>query len=347
VKVSNLDIDPDEPVGVGVGRVGRRLTTRFFEVNEDIDKYLDWEALLEEDDLDLDMDQTAENSPAPVDSQVVENTPVLGDSQVVKNSPVFPMDWAHEARQDEASTPEFVTATQLDEIVPDSVKLPEQEEPSQENGVIHGMAPPDPFRIPDQVAPSQEKNVIREMVRPPKPALGEIATQVLAGQKRSAPEDPNTSTHSTKNPRSADARTQGQKLVLTKAKAEELQKRKKSKRSRTKTKSGGKRRKKPSITCECGYKAEDIGGEMICCDNCDGWQHVACYGFLEKDLRIPDTHYCYTCLLVPGEKSGVLEELKKLAFFRRALSYVWQADKLPTTIEVFAAELRMYPIITI
>jgi hypothetical protein len=333
VKVSNLDIDPDEPVGVGVGRVGRRLTTRFFEVNEDIDKYLDWEAPLEEDDLDLDLDQTAENSPAP---EIVENTP-----------PIFPINRVPEARPDKASTPEFVTATQPDEMVPDSFKSPEQEEPSQENGAVHVMAPPDPFRIPEQVAPSQEKNLIREMLRPPKPALGEVATQVLAGQKRSATEDPNTSTHSTKILRSVDAGTKGQKLMLTKAKAEEMGKRKKSKRSKTKTRSGGKRRKKPSITCECGYKAEDIGGEMICCDNCDGWQHVACYGFREKDTRIPDTHYCYTCLFVPGGDTAVLEELKKLAFFRRALSYVWQVDKLPTTIEVFAAELRMYPIIRV
>ncbi|KAA8910238.1 HORMA domain-containing protein [Sphaerosporella brunnea] len=307
VKVSNLDIDPEEPVGIGEGRVGRRLSTRFFEVNEDIDRYLDWETPLDYEDFDV--DKTMEStSAAGTDVGQAQKT------SAVQNHPAVAVIQDEYSQMDVDATTERIPETQPNEMVPDS------------------------FRIPEQISLSQEKGFLQKMMETPRALSREgPATQILppmlsyAAQKRPAVDD---TLQAVKIPRTAEG---GQKLVLASAKAEELKKRKKSRRS--KAKPGGRRKKKPNFSCECGHRSDDIGGEMIRCDGCNGWQHVVCYGFRDKDPRIPDSHYCYTCLLGSAE-GELLEKMKNLAFFRRVLSYVWNVDKFPTTIDVFAAELR-------
>lgn len=91
------------------------------------------------------------------------------------------------------------------------------------------------------------------------------------------------------------------------------------------------------ISCECGYHEED--GGMICCDICDHWQHAHCYGFFsEKDQRISDTHCCYSCLLGHLERP-LLAEMTELAVYRRALRYLWENGKFPSTMDGFASEV--------
>lgn len=91
------------------------------------------------------------------------------------------------------------------------------------------------------------------------------------------------------------------------------------------------------ITCECSYQLED--SDMICCGCCDGWQHAHCYGFLSAtDSRVPDYHICYTCLLGINEPP-LLDEMKEIVLFRRALRYAWDDGKISTTVHAFASQL--------
>jgi hypothetical protein len=373
VRVSNLDVDPEEPVGVKEGRVGRRTSTRFFEVDEDIDKYLDWEVPLDDEyAFTLDANQTIGDASAPDIGQATEYAPVTGTCQVVGSAQVLDMS---EIMAD-------VSALGMDQVVEGTPVLDAGQ--TMENAPalaaiekcharMYGDATSSfidkiplekellPFREFEQVPPSREKEAIHDMLLVPRP-IDAPATQVLASaslqigpadevgaslthlkqasQKRPAVDDPNINGHATKIPKSAIPNTQAQKLVLSKVKSEELKRRKRTRRS--KGKQGGRRKRKDVISCECGHKADDFGG-TICCDGCNAWQHAQCYGFKsEEDPRIPDIHCCYTCLLGFVD-DDLLGEMKKLAFFRRTLCYVWQVDKFPTTIEVFAAELRMRP----
>ncbi|KPI40091.1 Transcription factor bye1 [Cyphellophora attinorum] len=63
------------------------------------------------------------------------------------------------------------------------------------------------------------------------------------------------------------------------------------------------------IRCVCGeYEEEtDIPRAMICCDNCDVWQHNDCMGFDEE--YAPDTYYCEECK--PENHKKLLAAIKK------------------------------------
>ena len=94
------------------------------------------------------------------------------------------------------------------------------------------------------------------------------------------------------------------------------------------------------IACECGGK--EVSEEMICCDLCDSWQHTECYGFTStKDPRIPDYHVCYSCLLSKFEER-LLEEMRGLALFRKAVKLVWDKGSFPATNRAFSNALGMF-----
>lgn len=91
------------------------------------------------------------------------------------------------------------------------------------------------------------------------------------------------------------------------------------------------------INCECGH--DKFEEDVICCDNCDEWQHTDCYGFASaQDTRIPDYHVCYSCLL--GKNEGkLLEEMRNMALFRRALKIIWRLGNFPPSNKAFANKL--------
>lgn len=147
------------------------------------------------------------------------------------------------------------------------------------------------------------------------------------------------------NTKSAD-KTVG-RIKLSKTKIVELKLKKKSKdiqnssrKSRTIDGDEWKDEKhEDRINCECGDDKPE--GNMICCDNCDEWQHTDCYGFISaKDSRIPDHHVCYSCLLGANE-GKLLEEMRNMALFRRALKTIWSVDVFPSSNKVFANKLGM------
>ena len=51
------------------------------------------------------------------------------------------------------------------------------------------------------------------------------------------------------------------------------------------------------IRCICGYIEEDEDDErkMICCEQCEAWQHNECMEVSENDDELPDKYYCEQC----------------------------------------------------
>ncbi len=51
------------------------------------------------------------------------------------------------------------------------------------------------------------------------------------------------------------------------------------------------------IRCVCGYVVEDEDDErkMICCEECEAWQHNECMEMSEDDDELPDKYYCEQC----------------------------------------------------
>ncbi|OQE13379.1 hypothetical protein PENFLA_c049G09106 [Penicillium flavigenum] len=82
--------------------------------------------------------------------------------------------------------------------------------------------------------------------------------------------------------------------------------------------------------CECNtwdFKPS----KSIRCANCKEYQHTLCYGYYSaKDTRIPDIHYCYTCLIGYDFDSDMMNEIIKLIRMRRTIEFVLTAEMTPT-----------------
>ncbi|BFZ60662.1 hypothetical protein YB2330_001704 [Saitoella coloradoensis] len=91
------------------------------------------------------------------------------------------------------------------------------------------------------------------------------------------------------------------------------------------------------VSCECGDDSDD--GEMVQCATCRSWCHVWCYGFSSgNDPKLPDDHTCYSCLLKKEER--LLDTMRDLALFRRALMIVW-TEGVSKTNRDFAQRLSV------
>lgn len=196
-----------------------------------------------------------------------------------------------------------------------------------------------------------------------------VQQQASIAPKERAPQDPAPATHTPQrqSPRNKNAINQGSvtiteipltrvenaiesvgknmaKLKLSKAKTIELRNRGKifnsgssARKNRVVEKGTGNKGYEDHINCECGD--DKFEEDVICCDNCDEWQHTDCYGFTSaKDIRIPDYHVCYSCLL--GKNEGkLLEEMRNMALFRKALRIIWNQGSFPSSNKVFANKL--------
>ena len=49
------------------------------------------------------------------------------------------------------------------------------------------------------------------------------------------------------------------------------------------------------IRCLCGAEEDEGGYRMICCDNCEVWQHNICMGLPEEEHLQPDSYFCEQC----------------------------------------------------
>ncbi|CAI7663941.1 unnamed protein product [Penicillium crustosum] len=71
------------------------------------------------------------------------------------------------------------------------------------------------------------------------------------------------------------------------------------------------------------------------------WQHTLCYGYYSaRDERIPDIHYCYSCLIGYDFDSDLMEELIKLIRTRRIIYFVVTVGRPPTLNWQVAGELN-------
>ncbi|KAJ5203406.1 hypothetical protein N7449_005485 [Penicillium cf. viridicatum] len=92
--------------------------------------------------------------------------------------------------------------------------------------------------------------------------------------------------------------------------------------------------------CECNtwnFKPR----KSIQCANCKDWQHTLCYGYYSaKDERIPDIHYCYSCLIGHEFDSDLIKELIKLIRTRRTIHFVITTGATPTLNWQLAGQLN-------
>lgn len=165
-------------------------------------------------------------------------------------------------------------------------------------------------------------------------SLRTLASRHLSGPDASAVISPPDPHHPMKAP------SKIYKLKMLDTKKAELVKNKLINKAKGKGVTRAMRADDHQIACECGSK--EISEDMICCDLCDSWQHTECYGFTStKDPRIPDYHVCYSCLLSKFEER-LLEEMRGLALFRKAVKLVWDKGTFPATNRAFSNALGMF-----
>ncbi|KAG8532837.1 uncharacterized protein KY384_002715 [Bacidia gigantensis] len=65
------------------------------------------------------------------------------------------------------------------------------------------------------------------------------------------------------------------------------------------------------IRCVCGATTEDEDDErtMICCENCEAWQHNECMEVSSKDDELPDQYYCEQCR--PQDHKSLLAKIER------------------------------------
>lgn len=314
------------------------MTSRIFNVDDDIEPYHDFQPLT--DVLDLFRVQSSQQSvndsqsSAPDPFRVKATQQSAGDSLPDIQDKADTIGFKAVPQPADGQDTEMPDVSQSQEIIRET---PMAEEPTVsgetlEKEYIEHLLQSDPRpadATPTQGMSSQTQAVPPNQMHPP-------SHMPISSHKQSVIGEPGAS----ENSNELINTTKLQLLVLSDAKCEEL---KKKKRRKNKTPKARRARRKDIISCQCGDTVADDGG-MLCCDICNEWQHAQCYGYNSvKDPRIPDAHYCYDCLLNGTTEKPLLQSMKDLAFFRHGLSYIWLAEQFPTSIDVLAAEFRMFP----
>jgi len=167
----------------------------------------------------------------------------------------------------------------------------------------------------------------------------QISLRALTGRHLSEPRDPSAVISSPDTHRSIKAPSKIYKLKMLDTKKAELVKNKLVTKAKGKGVTRAIRADDHQIACECGSK--EISEDMMCCDLCESWQHTECYGFTStQDPRIPNYHVCYSCLLSKFEER-LLEEMRGLALFRKAVKLVWDKGSFPANNRAFSNALGM------
>ncbi|KAG0644386.1 hypothetical protein HOY80DRAFT_898478 [Tuber brumale] len=164
-----------------------------------------------------------------------------------------------------------------------------------------------------------------------------ISLRTLTDRHLSGPQDVSAMVPPTDTGPSIEAPSKIYKLKMLDTKKAELVKNKMITKAKGKGVTRAMRADDHHIVCECGSK--EVSGDMICCDLCECWQHTECYGFTStQDPRIPDYQVCYSCLLSKFEER-LLEEMRGLALFRKAVKLVWDKGSFPATNRAFSNAL--------
>ncbi|KAE8339212.1 hypothetical protein BDV24DRAFT_136467 [Aspergillus arachidicola] len=91
------------------------------------------------------------------------------------------------------------------------------------------------------------------------------------------------------------------------------------------------------VRCQCGWNGEET--EMLNCAFCRTRQHFLCYGFEgPNDLKVPDVHACYKCLLGPSD-TQLLQEMNSLVLLRKALNVILN-EGFPNKTSEFTQKLH-------
>ena len=314
------------------------MASRIFNVDDDIDPYHDFQPLPDIPDLfrvKYTQQSTDASRPDAQGSFRVENTqqsagdflPDIPDQANLFSAKIVPKT----ANDQDTEMPDASQSQEIIRETPTAEEVKASQEAIEKEYIDHLLRPdPRPADAPptqgmsSQIRMASTSLMLHPGHMPPptrkKSAIGDTG----AGERSSE----------------LASITKVRKLVLSKAKYEES---KKKKQRKSKTPKVKRSRRKDIISCQCGDIAADDGG-MLCCDSCNEWQHAQCYGYNSvKDPRIADEHYCYNCLLHGVHEKPLLQTLEALAFFRHGLSYIWFTEQFPTSIDVLAAELRMFP----